>query len=152
GSGKARLTGTATHVDGKGYDVSAETKLERFPIHTEGQLLAVVALAATVRGRAAPLDTHLDVEIDDARIELPEAERRKLQPLAVPADIVLMDGNAPLNKQEAAKLQALLASGQAQAGPKRAPRLHLRVNAPRKLWVTGKDVYLELGLSKDFRV
>ena len=33
-----------------------------------------------------------------------------------------------------------------------AASLRMKVNAPRRLWVSGKDARLELGLAPDFRV
>jgi translocation and assembly module TamB len=153
GSGKARVTGSAKHRDGGGYEVSADAKLDHLPIYTEGQALAVVSLTSRFHGRAAPLDTRLKVDIDDARIELPETDRRDLQPLAVPPDVVLMDGDEPLNRAQAAKLRALLEEAHGHAAVSKVPpSFRLKVNAPRQLWVTGKDTYFELGLSPDFRV
>ena len=154
GSGHARLTGTATRAGGNAYDVTADAKLDHLPIYIEGQPLAVVSLTSRLRGRAVPPDTKLDLDIDEARIELPERSRRELQPLAEPPDIILMDGGQPLNREQAAKLRALdkAASAPGRPGPSRMPSLRLKVNSPRHLWVSGKDAYLELGLSRDFRV
>jgi translocation and assembly module TamB len=153
GAGKARLTGHAKYAMAGSYELTAEAKLEKFPIYTQGQPLAVVAVEAKVRGRGALGDTRLNVQIDEAKVELPDAKRKDLQPLDIPPDIVLMDGDAPLNKEQAAKLKALLSPREARAGgEQRAARLRLRLNAPRHIWVSGKDAYLELGLSPDFRV
>jgi len=154
GSGHARLTGTAKRAGGNAYDITADAKLDHLPIYKEGQPLAVVSLTSRIRGHAMPLDTKLDVDIEEARIELPDTKRRELQPLAEPHDIILMDGGKPLNREQAAKLKALekAASAPARQAPARPPSLRLKVNSPRHLWVTGKDTYLELGLSRDFRV
>ena len=152
GDGKARVTGHAKHVPGGAFDVTANAKLERFPIYTQGQPVAVVAVTAKAQGRASLSKTKLDVEIDEAKIELPDADRKNLQSLDVPPDIVLMDGDTPLNKEQAKKLAALLAPRKSQGGGDGPPKLRLRVNAPRHIWVSGKDAYLELGLSPDFRV
>ena len=56
----------------------------------------------------------------------------------MPADIVLMDGDPPLNREQATKLRRCShAEGRARTGAAGATaRLHLRVNAPRHLWVT----------------
>ena len=152
GAGRARVTGSARHETGRGYHLSAEAKLDRFPLYTEGQPLATVALAARVSGRVQLFDTRLKVDIDDARVALPDAERRKLQPLETPADVVLVDKGAPLNRAQAKKLEALLHEEPDKGAARRAPSLRLKVNAPRHLWVEGKDAKLELGVSPDFKV
>ena len=90
------------------------------------------------------------MDVDDARIELPDADRRKLQPLETPADVVLVDEGAPLNRAQKKKLEALLHAEPDKAARAAAPSLRFKVNAPRHLWVTGKDAYLELGLSRIF--
>ena len=151
GPGAARVTGSARHETGRGYQLSAEAKLDRFPIYTEGQPLATVALAARVSGRMQLFDTRLKVDIDDARIALPDAERRKLQPLETPADVVLVDKGAPLNRAQKKKLRRCSTPNPTRAARPR-PSLRFKVNAPRHLWVSGKDAKLELGLSPDFRV
>ena len=67
GEGKARVTGHAKHLQGGDYDVAANVKLERFPIYTQGQPVAVVAVAAKAQGRASLSKTRLDVDIDEAK-------------------------------------------------------------------------------------
>ena len=153
GAGSARVVGHATHRKDHGYDIDASTKLDRFPIYAEGQPLATVSLASRMNGRASGAGARLTVDLDDAHIELSDAKRKDLQSLTVPADVVLMDGAKPLNDAQAAKLRALLEAHQAPGGEtKRPPRLRLTVNAPRQLWVKGRDANLELGLSPEFRV
>jgi len=153
GSGSARVTGSASHKPGGGYDVAATTKLERFPIYVQGQPMAIISLDSHLNGRAGASGAKLNLEVDDARIELTDAKRKDLQSLDAPKDVVLMNGDQPLNAAQAARLHALLATEPAPTGPsKRPPSLRLKVNAPRQLWVSGKDANLELGLSPDFRV
>jgi translocation and assembly module TamB len=153
GSGHARATGNAKRIGVGRYEVTLDTKLQRLPIYSEGQPLAVVSLTSRLRGTAAPPDAKLDLDIDEARVELPDNKRKELQPLAEPHDIVLVEGGAPLNRAQAEKLRALTKAAAAPAGPPaHTPKLRVHVNSPRHLWVTGKDVYLELGVSPDFRV
>ena len=153
GAGAVRLVGHATHRADRGYDVAASTKLDRFPVYAQGQPLATVSLTSHLNGRASTSGARLNVDIDDAHIELSDAKRKDLQSLNVPADVVLMDGPKPLNDAQAVKLRALLEAGHPRAeAAKRPPGLRLVVNAPRQLWVNGKDARLELGLSPDFRV
>jgi len=154
GSGKARVTGSAKPAGAGAFDVAADAKLDRFPFRGQGQTLAVVSLASKLRGRAAPGDTRLRADIDDAHVELTDAKRKDLQPLDAPADIVLVERGAPLNKAQEAKLRALRGGKDAPParGQESEPSLRLAVHAPRQLWVDGKDAKLELGLSPDFHL
>ncbi|HET6146137.1 MAG TPA: translocation/assembly module TamB domain-containing protein [Polyangia bacterium] len=173
GSGRAHVTATAAHVPGKGYQVTVRSDVKSFPIYQEGQPLATATVSAEVKGTVSPLATRAAVEIHEARIELSDAKRKDLQSLSGPGDVVLVDDGKPLNRAQAKKLQALLAAQQrlhdraadqddgaaesesapAAAAPPRARRgVRVTINAPRQLWVTGKDAYLELGLMPGFRV
>jgi translocation and assembly module TamB len=153
GAGSARVVGHATHRNGHGYDVAASTKLNRFPFYAEGQPVAVVSVESRLNGTASTSRARMSVDIDEAHIELSDQKRKDLQPLKAPADVVLMSGAKPLNDAQAEKLRALLEPEPATtSAPKHPPGLHLKVNAPRQLWVSGRDARLELGLSPDFRV
>jgi len=127
----------------------------------------------------SPLATRATIDVHEARIELSDAKRKDLQPLTEPADVVLVADGKPLNRAQDKKLQALRAarrsrderegrrarpdaadadadadadaSAPAAVAPARRG-VRVTVNAPRKLWVTGQDAYLELGLAPDFRV
>jgi translocation and assembly module TamB len=165
GAGNARITADAAHATGLGYRFSARADVSQFPIYQEGQPLAQVSIGTNVSGTAAPFDTQAAVEIHNARIELADAKRKDLQALATPTDIILVDSGEPLNRAQAKKLGDLVA---ARPKPKGVPlavaarvtpvaaalasAVRLTVNAPRKVWVTGKDAYLEIGLSPGFRV
>ena len=163
GNGTARVTADAAHAPG-GYRFSARADVSRFPVYQEGQPLAQLSVSTTVTGNAAPFDTRADVEIHNARIELADAKRKDLQTLASPADVVLVDGAEPLNRAQAERLRALIASRPQPKGAlaAKAPAppsagdlvsaVQVTVNAPRKIWVTGKDAYLEIGLGPGFRV
>ncbi len=157
GAGKARITGDGTRsAAGKGYEIALQSDLQRFPIYKQGQPLANVSLESKVKGRVAPFDTRVSLDIADARVELAEAERKSLQRLEAPEDVVLVKGDQPLNRAQEKKLRALTGvpadDVQPAAGQPPAPSLRMKVNAPRKLWVSGKDANLELGLAPDFRV
>ena len=165
GNGTARITGDAAHAAGS-YHFTARADVSRFPIYQEGQPLAQVSIVTTVSGSAAPFDTRADIQIQDARIELSDAKRKNLQPLASPNDVVLVDAGQPLNKAQAERLRALIAArprppGSAAATTKAAPppaadalasAVRITVNAPRKIWVTGSDAYFEIGLEPGFKV
>jgi translocation and assembly module TamB len=157
GGGKARVQGDGKRTPGKGYEIALQANLDRFPIYKQGQPLANVSLESKLKGRVAPFDTRIALEIGDARVQLAEADRKRLQPLEVPADIVLVEGDKPLNRAQEKKLRALtgVAGGDGHAPDKPsapAATLRMKVNAPRRLWVSGKDANLELGLAPDFRV
>jgi translocation and assembly module TamB len=165
GNGTARITGDAAHASGS-YHFTARADVSRFPIYQEGQPLAQVSVVTTVSGSAAPFDTQADVQIQDARIELSDAKRKNLQPLASPKDVVLVDAGQPLNKAQADRLRALIASrprptGSAAAAAKAPPppsatalasAVRVSLSAPRRIWVTGQDAYFEIGLEPGFKV
>ena len=157
GAGKARVTGDGSRAaTGKGYEIALQSDLERFPIYKQGQPLANVSLEAKLKGRVSPFDTRVTLDIADSRVELADVNRKSLQSLEVPADVVLVDGDRPLNRAQDKKLRALTTPAtddvQPASGQPSAPSLRMKVNAPRKLWVSGKDANLELGLAPDFRI
>jgi translocation and assembly module TamB len=155
GAGTARVTARAKAGANRGYDLTAQAKLDRFPIYSQGQPLAVVSISSRANGHASPAETRLGIDIDEAHIEVKDTKRKDLQSLDAPADIVLMEGGAPLNRAQEARLRALLEKGGPRAeaaSSSHPPKIRLHLNAPRHLWVNGNDVYLELGLSPDFRV
>jgi translocation and assembly module TamB len=164
GNGTARITANAAHVSG-GYHFDARADVARFPVYQEGQPLAQVSLSTTLSGTAAPFDTRADVEIDNARVELSDGKRKNLQSMASPADVVLVDAGQPLNRAQAERLRLLVAARPRPKGgpsPAKAPppptaaalvsTVRVAVNAPRKIWVTGKDAYFEIGLGPGFAV
>jgi len=167
GAGHAEVTAQASHEAGHGYRFGARAQLDKFPIYSDGQALASVSVDARVKGLAAPLDVSAEVEVREAHVALSDQKRRDLQSLKRPADVVLMSRDAPLNKVQAAKAAALASrlaaltgtpapGTAARAAPAREHAMtnitRLEVRAPRNLWVTGNDVYLELGVAPGFRV
>jgi translocation and assembly module TamB len=122
--------------------------------------MARVSIEAALSGRLPPFGqsgmTEVDAEIREARIELSDSDPRKLQPLAAPADIVLVDRGTPTNREQARKLAALAALGPRVGAPSPEPErrsgFRLAINAPRKIWVTGRDARIELGVAPGFKV
>ena len=162
GDGDARLTARATrNPAGGGFAVQASTSLHRFPIYGQGQALATVSVDGHATGTAAAHHVQVVAKVSEAHVELNDVKRKKLQSLQRPADIVLVDGSRAADAAEAQRLAALnhvLLGGE---GVDRAPvpttgpapfGVRLGVDAPRNLWVHGKDAALELGLGPDFRV
>lgn len=165
GDGHAKLTAQATHQGGRGYRFTAHAALDKFPLYSDGQALASVTADIGGKGLAAPLDVRAEVDVREARVALSDQKKKDLQSLKRPDDVVLVRGGTPLNRAQAAKAEALAmrrrgAKEPGKAGPAahaatRAPAMNttrIDVNAPRNFWVTGEDVYLELGLTPGFHV
>jgi translocation and assembly module TamB len=170
GGGKVRVTGDAVHAGARGYQIDTRASLDKFPIHKEGQPLATVSLEGGITGTVSPLKTRLQVDVQETRIELSDAKRKNLQSLAAPDDVILVENGRPVNRAQAKRLRELEASraaeraraeaaAQAAAAPptQKEPseshaRIRVAVNAQRRIWLTGKDAYIEVGLTPGFRV
>jgi translocation and assembly module TamB len=164
GVGSARVTATAAHQSGSGYHFDSHAALDKFPIYSDGQALASVSVDAGAKGVAAPLDVNAEVSVRAARVALSDKKRKDLQSLERPSDVVLTRAGKPLNRAQQHKMDALVAAqkragapdrSQATAAPPPPPpinRTRITVSAPRNIWVTGKDVYLELGILPGFHV
>ena len=165
GDGDGRLTAHATRSRGSGakdvFTVEASTSLHRFPIYGQGEALATVSVDGHATGTATAGHVKAVAKVAEAHVELNDVKQKKLQSLQRPADIVLVDGSRAADEAEAKRLAALngvLLSGEdvrvtpvpaAGAAPF---EVRLDVEAPRNLWVHGKDASLELGLGRDFYV
>ncbi len=165
GDGSARVTATATRAGDRGYEVKSALALHRFPIYGQGQALAVLSADATLVGAASRDRAQATLKLSDVHAELTDNKQKNLQALARPSDVILMNDGKPLDRAEAQKLAAVTAAmggepsapqprRDSAAGPPRAKafEIHLAIDAPRDLWVRGKDASLELGLGPDFRV
>jgi translocation and assembly module TamB len=175
GAGHARVTATLARASGQAsYQLSGTVDSTDMPIYQEGQSLATVNLNASLSGSTGNGRARAHVDIREARIRLSDEKRKNLQSLKAPDDIVLLRDGRPINRKQAKRLRAvnehldrLRAGQQADAAPGKSPApppppasegigpwrsLLVTVNAPRKLWVTGSDAYLELGLGQNFRV
>jgi translocation and assembly module TamB len=173
GAGHARVTAAlARNSDGSAYTLSGTVDATQMPIYQEGQALATVNLNASLSGSAGGPRAKANVDIREARIRLSDEKRKNLQSLKPPEDIVLVQDGRPVDRRQAKRLRAvderldrlregLEATAQGKPAAPPPPKtntvgpwqsLLVTVTAPRKLWVTGNDVYLELGLSSNFRV
>jgi translocation and assembly module TamB len=165
GEGNAHVMASATRTGDRGYDLKSFLTLRRFPVYGQGQALAVLSADGTLTGAASGDGVTASLQLKDAQVELTDAKQKNLQALAVPADVVFMSDGKPADRAEATKLAAATATWAGQPVAKAAPRasaapapeetpfgVHLAVDAPRNLWVHGKDVALELGLGPDFRI
>jgi len=162
GDGDGRLTARATRTGATGaFAVEASASLHRFPIYGQGQALATVSVDGHATGTVSARHVQAVAKVSEAHVELNDVKQKKLQSLQRPGDIVLVDGSRAADLAEAKRLAALngvLLSGEAvdrtpvPATPAAPFGLRLTVDAPRNLWVHGKDASLELGLGTDFRV
>ena len=166
GGGHARVTASGDHRPGHGYAVKARLDLDEFPAYVEGQALATISLQASSDAEVAVQRVRARTTISSAHLTLTDAKRKHLQKLAQPADVVLTDGDAPLNAAQARKLAAVtailqtspgaapgrLGAGQGTGVSEEPAGVIVLVDAPRNLWVKGKDANIELGLQPGFRV
>jgi len=176
GAGHARVTATVARASAQAsYEMTGTVDANDMPIYQEGQSLATIDLNAGLSGSTSGGRARAKVDIRDARIHLSDEKRKNLQSLKAPDDIVLVEDGRPINRKQAKRLRALnehldkLRAGDVAAAtpgktatPPPPPSdsgavgpwssLLVHVNAPRKLWVTGSDAYLELGLAQNFRV
>lgn len=174
GSGTLSLTADARLARG-GYELTGEGTLDKFPIISEDQLLAVVSLKSTLEGHLTATAINLRrIDIPEAHIELPEVRRKDLQPLERPDDIVLVRNGVPVDKRRRKRDKAAATAtagatptapspgtgGTGSAGAVAPPEeeeepeevlrtYEVHVFAPRNLWVRGSDVNVELGLPLD---
>ncbi|HET7826515.1 MAG TPA: translocation/assembly module TamB domain-containing protein, partial [Anaeromyxobacter sp.] len=162
GHGTAKLAALATRTDRGAFQLHATADLDKLPLVTEGQVAATISLRSTADGTVSPSRILVrDLTIPEAHVQLPEVQRKNVQKLGAPRDVVLTIGGKPVRgtKKEA---EATASLGPAAGGtgsiappagePGGAPRVVVRVNAPRNLWIQGNDVNTEFGLSDGFRV
>jgi translocation and assembly module TamB len=178
GGGHARMTAALSRASGHGaYELSGSIDATTMPLYQEGQPLATLTLNAALSGSAGDERARAKVDIREARIHLSDDKRKNLQSLKAPADVVLVQDGRPTNRTQAKRLQALTerldrlrtaqtdAAGKAVTAQKPAVppppttagvgpwrSLVIVVNAPHKLWVSGHDANIELGLAPNFRV
>jgi translocation and assembly module TamB len=161
GAGHARVSGEVSR-SADGFRLSARANLSRFPIYVEGQSIALLTIDATATGSEAREGAGIDVVVTQARVELSDEKRRDLQPLRTPPDVVVMQGGRPRGRNEAAKLRALPASVTGAAGvtpppgpsaEERATKpVRLTLRAEHRIFVTSRELRVELGLTPGFRI
>ncbi len=167
GAGHARLTASLSRKeDHSAYDLSGKIDATDMPIYQEGQPLATLTVKADLSGNTGGRQhARAKVDVSEARIHLSDEDRKNLQPLKPPDDVVIVENGRPIDRGQAKRMRALdVKLGRAPAAPEPAGgekaaggggmwnSLTIAVNAPRKLWVSGHDAYLELGLADNFRV
>jgi translocation and assembly module TamB len=139
--GSARLAGAVALVGARALHLSAD--LERFPVYAQGRSLGRLSVRVSADGALGERALEARAKIPEAHVELTELQTRKVQSLARPKDVVLLENGRPVEKTPPARA----------AAPSTQPFVtRLVLDAPRNLWVRGKDANLELGLSPGFRV
>jgi translocation and assembly module TamB len=99
GAGELNLKAEARRTRGV-YELTGESQLRDFPIISDDQLVAVASLRATMEGSLTMDTVNIrNLAIPEAHIELPEIERKDLQPLERPGDIVLVKNGVPIEKR-----------------------------------------------------
>lgn len=154
GGGEVELEAVATRQR-EGYSLSAKGKLERFPVVYDDQLLAIATTRMTAQGELSSNRVNIrELAIPEARVELPEVDRKDLQDLDRPEDVVLVRNGQPLfakKKEPQPDLSQAVAS--VDSGAAEGPMQYwITLDAPRNIWVKSADVNVELGLSEGFRI
>jgi translocation and assembly module TamB len=137
--------------------------LRRFPFYGQGQPLANVSIDGHLTAIASSSSAKGTLDVSEAHVELTDAKQKDLQPLSRPSDVILMRDGSPASPAEAVKLAALapeLGRGHPSAAsetvaptkPVKPFTVEVAVDAPRNLWVRGRDMSVELGLSPHLRV
>jgi translocation and assembly module TamB len=141
----------------EGFAVSGALHTQDLPVVLDDQLWCTATLQADLGGTARPWELDLSrINLSQVELQIPEARRKDLQPLNAPQDVILTRHGVPVDTRQAARAIGLdprhrgLAAG-TQAAPK-SYFLKLSLEAPNHIAVRGKDVTLELGLSKPFQV
>ncbi len=100
GAGELRLTADAQRSKSGAYELTGEGQLKDFPIISEDQLVAVASLRASMEGNLSLDAVNIrNLSIPEAHIELPEVQRKDLQPLERAPDIVLVRNGVPVEKR-----------------------------------------------------
>ncbi|MGQ0503989.1 MAG: translocation/assembly module TamB domain-containing protein [Myxococcaceae bacterium] len=156
GTGNIKVTAQGQR-SGNAFTLKGTTESRKFPIVTDDQILAYLDHKSTLEGAlSAQLINIREVNISNARAELPEVKRKDLQELSRPGDIVLVRNGKPVEKQKkkpkptAKPLTGKDAPLFAEEPPAR--RYSIRVVAPRNLWVVGNDISLEVGIADHLQI
>jgi translocation and assembly module TamB len=101
GSGELRLTANAVRAKSGAFELTGEGQLKEFPIISEDQLVAVASLRTSLEGSLSLDSVNIrELSIPEAHIELPEVQRKDLQPLQPATDIVLVRNGVPVEKRK----------------------------------------------------
>ncbi|WP_373049624.1 translocation/assembly module TamB domain-containing protein [Vulgatibacter sp.] len=135
--GRGRLVADGRLQRTSGPDpFSFEVSADSFPIGGPGGVSARVSAEGQLEGTFHPREgLFATLEVPRARIELPRSPPRELQEVSRLRDVVIVTGPEAFLRQR--RLRAAASEG--------ALPLELRLDAPRRIFVTGEDVDAELG-------
>ena len=162
GQGTAKLSAHAER-NGSGFKLHAQADLGKFPVMSDGQLMATLSLRTTADAETAGSQvTVKSVNIPEAHILLPDVHRKDLQKLEDPTDVLLTLNGKPVHSSSSKKAEKKArqsgTGGAGTAGVSPPPaesggtKMTLFVDAPRNLWIQGNDIDTEIGFSDGFRV
>jgi translocation and assembly module TamB len=142
---------------GAGFAVQGELATRDFPVVIDDQLLCIATTQATLQGQARPWVLDLSpVTFTRAELQLPESKRKNLQDLSSPPDVVLTRHGVAIDRHQALRALALdprrRGRGPEASEGQSAPLFRLALSVPNAIDVRGRDVRLELTLSREFRV
>lgn len=108
GSGYAELTADLMPAGGGAFRVTGTARSDAFPIIYRYQTHAAVSAQLAFQGDLSRSGVSLDrVEIQEARIQLPEDQLKELSGIGLPRDITLVDGEpAERHEEKAAGAEA----------------------------------------------
>lgn len=136
--GRGRLQGNAVAVRAKkDWKLNGVVAARRFQLRGE-RFTGVVDGDAKVAGRLEYPRLDAEVTIASGVIELPEENKKKVQPLGDHPDFVVWTGDA--KESDVRPVSGV----EKRPEPMETLRANLRLKAPRDLWIKGKDVNVEL--------
>ena len=140
-----------------GFTLQGDVTTRDLPVVFDDQLWCIATVKARLEGTARPWMLDLaPVTITEAELQLPESRRKNLQDLSSPPDVVLTRRGVPIDPRQSLRALALdprlRGRGRATAEPAASSLLRLALQAPNRIQVRGRDVLLELGLSREFEV
>jgi len=143
---------------GAQYTLDTGVNLRKFPIMSNDQLVAYVTLDAKAKGTASLQRVDIpSLVIQQARVDVPSLQQKKVQSLEPPAHISFLRNGAPVDpaREDVFAVGGAGDEGREEARPREGRRLleiFVGVDAPRNVLVVSDEANLELGFSEDFRV
>jgi hypothetical protein len=90
GDGSVTLAANATHRSGGVYDVDGTLSVDRFPVYSDGQVIASVSSKATAKAEISSGRWSASATIQSARVAMNDSKRKKLAEASRPKDVVVL--------------------------------------------------------------